>query len=286
MNVILFGFTGLGSAVLRGLLNEPSVDVTSVFTKKYSYPYPFYKEIQIQELCNEKDIECYSDKKVNSNEVVNLIENQKPDLIIVSSFNQIISRKVIEIPTLAILNVHPSLLPCYRGPFPDQAVLLNGENKTGVTVHYLTEALDSGNILLQKSLEIDPADNYCTLKKKLADLAMEIIPEIIKLFSGSQKPEGTKQDDAKASFFSRPNAEDGYLETEKNIETIKNKIRALNPFPGTSILVNNQRIKVDRMEIPDMQNSNHGKKELDEYVDIIINSTFVKLHKTKINSFN
>src|SRR6187399_1613183 len=130
MKVTLFGFTGLGNAVLRGLLKSNSVEVNSVFTKKYDHPYPYYDELQMEELCRRNDINCYLDKKVNSKEITDLLKEEQPDIIFVSSFNQILSKEVIEIPKLGTLNLHPSLLPKYRGPYPDQAVMQNGENKT------------------------------------------------------------------------------------------------------------------------------------------------------------
>ncbi|MEO8665235.1 MAG: formyltransferase family protein, partial [Ignavibacteria bacterium] len=190
MKITMIGFTGLGNAVLRGLLKSRDVTVNSVFTKKYEHPYPYYKEIQMVELCRRNNLNCYLDKEINSNEVVELLKKEKPDLIFVASFNQILSKDVIEIPKLGTINLHPSLLPKYRGPYPDQAVLLNGENQTGVTIHYMEEALDSGNIIFQKELEISPDDNYSSLKKKIAELAEEVVPVVVSLFSNGVKPEG------------------------------------------------------------------------------------------------
>ncbi|MEP7145387.1 MAG: methionyl-tRNA formyltransferase [bacterium] len=279
MKVILLGLTGLGNAVLKGLLNSDRVKVNSVYTKKYEHPYPYYDEIQIETLCRQNNIKCYLDKKLNSKDVLDRIKQEQPDLIIASSFDQILSKQLIDIPKLGIINLHPSLLPKYRGPYPDQAVLLNGETKTGVTVHFLTENLDSGNIILQKDLYISSDDNYSSLKRKIAVLSGEIIPEVLNLFAEGHKPEGLIQNEKESSYFPKPKAEDAYLESETSIVTIKNKMRALNPFPGTSILIGGKRIRVNKFELLKTLDSNNGLTDSETFVDVRLNSCGIRLFK-------
>jgi len=280
MNVVFFGFTGLGNAVLRGLLKTADVNVSSVFTKKYSRPYPYYTEIQIEDFCKQEKIVFHTDVKVNSDEGLTLIEKNKPDLIVVASFDQIISKQVRKIPKLGIVNVHPSLLPKYRGPYPEQAALLNNEKETGVTVHYLSEKIDGGNILMQKCINILTDDNYSKLKKKLSDISEEIIPDVIKLFAGNTSPDGIEQNESAATFYPRPKEEDSYLEKNSEIDLIKNKIRALNPFPGTSVLVNDKRIFVDEYEIIDKVFKD-GIYESELFIDVYKNSCGIRLFKKK-----
>lgn len=279
MKVILFGFTGLGNAVMRGLLKSDSVNLLSVFTKKYLKPYPFYDEVQLEDFCFEQNIDCHLDRKVNSEVIVNLLKESEPDLIIVSSFNQIISNKIIKIPKLGIINVHPSLLPKYRGPYPDQAVLFYGEKETGVTIHYLTDRLDSGNILMQRKLKIKKTDNYSSLKKRLADLSENMIPDVLNLFKGKQKPAGIVQNETHASFFPKFSFEDGFLENENDTAEIMNKIRALNPFPGTSIFFNGKRINVNRFRVLGKRKNGKDPVENDEYIDLHLKSSYIRLFK-------
>jgi methionyl-tRNA formyltransferase len=281
MKVILFGFTGLGNAVMQGLMKTDFAKLTSVFTKKYSNPYPYYDEIQMEDFCREHNIKCHPDVKVNSDKGINLLEHSAPDLIIVSSFNQIISKHVMEIPKLGIINVHPSLLPKYRGPFPDKAVLLNDEKETGVTIHYLTEEIDRGNIITQQRLEILPEDNCRILRKKLALLSEEMVAETVKLFKNNKKPEGVRQNETEATFFPKPKTEDGYLENETGIDKIRNKVRALNPFPGTSVLTNNKRAAVDRYKLLGVTKDKNGITEEENYFDIYRDSLGIRLFKKK-----
>ena len=281
MNIILFGFTGLGNAVLRGLFKSNNVRVKSVFTKKYSSPYPYYNEVQMEELCERENIACYIDKKVNCVEVIDLIKKSEPDLIVVASFSQIISKEIIEIPKLGIVNLHPSLLPKYRGPYPDQGVLLNNEKETGITIHYLTEKLDSGNIILQKRFDLCSDENYSALKKRISELSEEMITEVIELFRNGSKPKGTVQKESEATYFPKPKTEDGYIENDMDIELIKTKVKALNPFPGTSILVNGIRIDVDNYKLINSSDSGDSVIEEDNFVDVHNTSGSIRLLKKK-----
>ncbi len=281
MRVTLLGFTGLGNAVLKGLLKNKEVIVSSVFTKRYDLPYPYYDEIQMETMCSQNNLKCYIDKQINSKDVIDSLKKEQPDLICVASFNQILSKEVIEIPKRGIINFHPSLLPKYRGPYPEQAALLNGESKTGVTVHYLTEEPDSGNIIYQSDLDIFPDDNYSTLKKKIAGLTEEIIPDVIHLFENNNIPEGIMQNEHEMSYFSKPKLESTYLERENDIITIKNKVRALNPFPGTSILIDGQRVEVNEFELLNIPDIRNDIIEEEDFVDMYIDRIGIRLFKKK-----
>lgn len=249
LKTVFFGFTGLGSAVLKELIVNGNASVDLVYTKHYENPYPYYNEQQVTEICKESEIECRVDKKINAEEEIARITEVNPDLILVASFNQIISEKVRSIPKLGAINFHPSLLPKYRGPYPDQAVLLNGESETGVSLHYITGKVDGGNILIQKKIKIDENDNYSSLKKKLAEEAGKIVRDAVELFLHGNAPQGTAQNENEATSFQKVHQSEGFLEREPDILKIKNKIRALNPFPGTSFLINGARVSVDAFEM-------------------------------------
>ena len=281
MNIILFGYTGLGSSVLRGLLKLPEVTVTSVYTKKYDLPYPYYPEKQVTDICLESGIACYTELNVNKEVIRKRIESENPDLIIVSSFGTILTDEILKIPKSGVINFHPSLLPAYRGPYPDQAVILNGEKFTGVTVHYVTGKLDSGNIIYQTDIRINDEDNFSSLKKKLSDTCERIIPDIINLFTGGNIPAGTEQDESKSSYFRKPAAEDGLLNKETDITRLTNKIRALNPFPGTYYLIDDKKVYVNSFELIEIKDDVIKIKDTENFIDICIDSQGIRLFKKK-----
>lgn len=278
INIVLFALTGFGNTVLEALLGDSSVNVVSVFTVKYANPFPYYKERQLLELCEERKIPCYYGVKICSHEGLMLVSQYNPDLIIVATFKQILKKNVLSLPPLGVVNFHPSLLPNYRGPCATNAALLNDEKVTGVTIHYVTEELDAGNILLQRFISIGKEDNDGSLRQKLARLAGEMVPELIEMFGTFTKPTGSVQDHSLATFAPKPTVEDGYLERVRDIDTIKRKVKALNPLPGTSILVGDKRVAVGQFEHLEESGTN-GLYDRNEAIDLFIESKGIRLYK-------
>jgi methionyl-tRNA formyltransferase len=278
LNVVLLALTGFGNPVLEALLRETRVNVAAVFTVKYDQPFPYYEEQQLLEACDAQQIKCYYGVMVRSDKGIQLLHQHAPDLIIVATFKQILNQNVLSVPQLGVVNLHPSLLPRYRGPCPTNAALLNNEAVTGVTAHYITEKLDEGNILFQRSIAIEPADNDGRLRQNLARLAGEMVPELISIFAGSAKPVGVPQDHSLATLAPKPTTEDGYLELATDIGTVVRKMRAFNPLPGTSILVGDRRITVDRFERYQDSGAD-GLYENDNSVDLIIDRQAIRLYK-------
>ena len=278
LNVVLFALTGFGNTVLEALLKDVRVKVGAVFTVRHDDAFPYYDERQLVDLSEERDIVCYSGVRVSSEEGIQLLRKHSPDLIIVATFKQILKENVLNLPPLGVVNFHPSLLPRYRGPCPTNAVLYNDEKVTGMTIHYITENIDEGNIVLQRSIAISETDNDGRLRRKLAKLAGELVPELIDMFAGFTPPAGSPQDHSLASYAPKPTPEDGYLERAVAIHTIRKMMRAFNPIPGTSLLVGDKRVNVDGFELiqdkrpPGLYESNHA-------IDLSFESQVIRLNK-------
>jgi len=278
LKVVLLALTGFGNAVLDALLKDTRVNVEAVFTEDHDQSFPYYLERQLLEECAEKGIVYHADVKVNSSDGINLLHKYSPDLIIVATFKQIIKENILDLPRLGVINFHPSLLPKYRGPCPTNAVLLNNEKYTGVTVHYITKNIDEGNVLLQKKIRVGKIESDGALRKKLANLSGELVPEIIGMFIGQASPKGRSQVHISATFAPKPKMEDGYLELETDIDTIKNKMRAYNPLPGTSFLIGDQRINLNRFELFRVDRPD-GVYDNKNNIEVIINSKAIRLFK-------
>jgi methionyl-tRNA formyltransferase len=278
LDIVLFALTGFGNTVLKALLKETRVNVGAVFTVKYNHPFPYYEEQQLMELCSERGVICYHGVKVGSDVGMELLREHSPDLIIVATFKQILAQNVLCLPQLGVVNLHPSLLPRYRGPCPTCAALYNDEKVTGVTAHYVTEKLDEGDILFQRSIPIGEVDNDGQLRQKLARLAGEMVPELVGMFTGIAKPAGIPQDHRLASLAPRPTVEDGYLELATDVHTIRRKVRACNPLPGTSVLIGDRRVAVDQFELSQDVRAD-GFYENDNSIDLIIDAQAIRLYK-------
>lgn len=280
LKVVLFALTGFGNPVVDSLTKDSRVSLEAVFTIKYQNPFPYYEEIQLVDLCGIRGIPCHQGIIVSSPEGMNLLQSYMPDLIIVSTFKQMIRENVIDLPSLGVVNLHPSLLPKYRGACPSNAVLLNGELVTGITAHYVTPGLDDGDILLQKSINISEIENDGRLRYNLAKLAGELTPDLIDMFVGNAKPQGRMQEHHLASFAPKPTPEDGYLENDTEFETICRKIRAYNPIPGTSVLLGDRRVVVDHFEFLSGEHFlSNGFLEVSDSVDYAVNHKILRMYK-------
>lgn len=145
---------------------------------------------------------------VNALSFAEKLRELKPDLIVVSIFSQILKKDIINIPTMGCINIHPSLLPKYRGPNPYFWVLRNKEKETGVTIHYIDEGIDSGNIIASRAIPITTADTEYSLRSKTAKIAPDCLLEVIQMFEEG-RVSSLPQDNSAATYFSEPPKEMG-----------------------------------------------------------------------------
>ncbi len=172
-----------------------------------------------------------------------IITDLKPDLIITCAFGQILPKEVLEAARLGSLNIHASLLPKYRGSSPIQWALLNGDKETGVSLMYMDEQMDTGDVISQIKCPIDEYDNVGTLHDKLSLLGVEVLkqelPHIV-----NKTNYRMKQDDSKASYTKMIKREDELISFADEGQNIINKIRAFNPWPVAYFKLNGNDIKV------------------------------------------
>jgi len=171
------------------------------------------------------------------------ISKLKPDLIILAAYGKMIPKDILEIPKFGCLNLHPSLLPKYRGPSPMQTTILNNDKKTGLTIMLMDEKIDHGPIIGQKKMAIASDENYQTLEKKLAQLAASFLIEILPQYLQNKiKPQ--PQNESRASYTKILTRQDGQIDWQQSAQVIARKIRAFYPWPGAWTDFNGKRIKI------------------------------------------
>ncbi|MSR87484.1 methionyl-tRNA formyltransferase [Candidatus Peribacteria bacterium] len=164
----------------------------------------------------------------------------QPDFLIVVSFGQILSQQILDMPTIAPINVHASLLPKLRGASPLQHAILTGEKESGVTVQKMVKELDAGPILAQKKMTLDPRETAVTLHDKLADLGAKLL---IKTLKHTLTP--VDQDAARATVCHVLTREDGIADVQAmTAESIDRRVRAFTPWPGVTLTINGQPLKL------------------------------------------
>lgn len=192
------------------------------------------KKIQytpVKELALEKGIKVLQPEKVRGNEeLLNTLRQCAPDIIIVAAYGQILPKEILNLPKYGCINVHASLLPKLRGAAPIQKAIIDGEKETGVTIMQMAEGLDTGDMLLKKSVEIGSM-NYSALHDKLADMGTELLLKALDMIEeGRIAPE--PQDDSLSTYAPMISKQDGRVSFEKSPEQIERLIRGFDPWPG------------------------------------------------------
>lgn len=193
-----------------------------------------------------------------SREGLDDIRALEPDVVVTAAFGQILSDAFLTIPKCAVLNVHASLLPKYRGSSPIQWSIINGDEKTGITIMKTVKAVDAGDVLLEKETEIGKKETAGELFDRLAILGGEAIVEAISLVE-SGKATFTPQDESKVTHCSMINKGDGLVDFSKNAKEIDCFVRGMTPWPSAYTHIGEKTLKifdVEKVELSDLQKSN------------------------------
>lgn len=184
----------------------------------------------------------------NNQELQKEILKYKPQLGIVFAHSEIISKKILDLFPSGVLNIHPSLLPKYRGASPVQSAIISGEKTSGVSIIKLDDKLDHGPILIQKEEEIEEDENAENLLGRLADIGTQMLVKIIPAYiNGEVKL--TEQDHSQATITEKLSKHDGLIDWNKTKEEIQRQHRAYFPWPGSFTFLSGKRIKILKIRI-------------------------------------
>lgn len=180
---------------------------------------------------------------IRSGEFSNIITEYEPDFIVVVAFGHIIAKNILNIPRVATLNIHASLLPKYRGSAPIQWAIIKGEDKTGVTIMRMDEGMDTGDILLSSEIEIGPGDTSGTLHERLANLGADLLIQTLNAFeTGDIHP--VPQDHSQATYAPLLKKNDGLIDWQAPAQSIEAFIRGMTPWPGAFTFHGEKRLKI------------------------------------------
>ena len=155
-----------------------------------------------------------------------------PEVIVVAAYGKILPPAVLQLPSLGCLNLHPSLLPRYRGASPVISAIIEGERVTGMSLMLLDEGMDTGPILAQREMKIAEEDNAESLTQRLFQLGAELLVELLPLWA-QDKIQTRPQDESQATVSGRLSKEDGQMDWQLTAEALSRRVRALHPWPGT-----------------------------------------------------
>ncbi len=199
-------------------------------------------------LAASQGITVYQPEAASNPESIRYLKGLKPELFFVVSFGQILKKELLEVPRLYSINLHGSLLPKYRGAAPVNWALINGEEKTGVTVMRMSERMDAGDVMASEELAIDEEDTALTLSDRLADAGAKLLAETIDVVErGATHFE--RQDEALATYAPKLKKRDGLINWDEEPFKIRNLVRGLVPWPGAYAHCQGKTLKIMRAEL-------------------------------------
>lgn len=190
-----------------------------------------------------KAIPVYQPDSIKTLEFIHLLKKLKPDAIVVVAYGKILPKEVLCIPRFGCINLHASLLPKYRGAAPIHWAVINGEQKTGVTTIYMDEGMDTGDIILQREIDILPDDTAGSVHDRLADLGASVLLHTLKLVAEGKAPR-MPQNHAEATYAPIIKREHERIDWSKRARDIKNHIRGMNPWPGAFTTLYGKILKI------------------------------------------
>lgn len=230
MTLLFFGSTDFSLPILQKLHDEYGVSAVVV-----SKPKPKGRGMksslpEIARWAESAGIKVYMPEDPNSGSFVSELKAVGPDLYVLSAYGHILSKDVLDIARIGGVNIHPSLLPKYRGAAPIQRAIMAGEEKTGVTIFFMDEKIDHGAVLAQRWVPIEKDDTFGSLATKLAKLGGDMIVETIHTIeSGSYHP--VKQE-GEVTYAPKLKKEEMKIDWQQEAVKVYNHIRALSPLPG------------------------------------------------------
>ena len=243
MKIIYMGTPDFSVAPLEAIIRAGH-EVTAVVTQPDKQKGRG-KEVQmtpVKECALSHGIPVLQPVKIKEPEAVAELKKYPADIFVVAAFGQLLTEEILNMPKFGCINIHASLLPAYRGAAPIQRVIINGEEKTGVTIQQMAKGLDTGDMLLKKEISIDPKETGGSLHDKLSAAGAELIVEALsKIEKGEVVPE--KQDDALSCYAKKLDKAMGLIDFDQNAVSIERLIRGLNPWPSAYTLYKGKTLK-------------------------------------------
>lgn len=241
MKCIFWGTCSFAAEVLRYVCSLPEITISAVITREdkergrgKQVSFPPVKEFLEN---HSKKIPYLQPKKIASEETLSWLNQFQPDLFIVVSYGKIIPQQALDIPKIGSVNVHPSLLPKYRGPSPIRSAMLDGEKETGVCIIEVVQEMDAGDILAEEKISIGKNTSFGELREQLLELSKKVLHKSIKDILSAKKIVGKKQEHSLATYTKKITSDQSFIEWNHSAEKVLQLILALNPYPGAKTFI-------------------------------------------------
>lgn len=259
MDIVFMGTPEFAVPCLERLISDGH-NVKGVFTQPdkpkgrgHKMQFPPVKECAV-----DAGIPVYQPLKMKDGEAISILENLNPELIIVVAYGKILPKEILDYPKYGCINMHASILPRYRGAAPIQWSVLNGEKTSGVTAMQMDVGLDTGDMLLTKTVEIDENETAGELHDKLSVLGADVMSETIDLLlKGELKPE--KQNDSDSNYAPMLSKDLCPIDWNESAQKVHNKVRGLSPWPVATAKLGEKTIKIHKTAVSGKCNAVPGE---------------------------
>ena len=257
MRIVFMGTPDFAAGALEALIkagHEIAAVVTQPDKAKGRSKEPIPSPVKVCAL--KHDIPVLQPKRIKTPEAVEELRSYGADIFIVAAYGQILSQEILDMPPLGSLNIHGSLLPKYRGASPIQRAIIDGEEKTGITIMQMDAGIDTGDMLYKKETKIGPEDDFETLHDRLTLLGGEAVVEALTLLEqGKLKPE--KQDESQSCYAPLISKEMGVIDISRPAISIDRLIRGMTPWPSAYTGLRGKQLKIWKA-VPETQRDVSG----------------------------
>ncbi len=249
--IVFMGTPAFAAIVLEGLLRD-GWNVVAAVTQP-DRPRGRGRKVlppPVSQVAGAKGILVLQPKRIKDSVFFEDLSDLRPDMMVVAAYGKILPRHVLSLPPLGCYNVHASVLPAYRGPAPVRWAIINGEKTTGITIFRMDEGMDTGDVLVTESLEIDPNETAGELTERMAHLAARMLtPALQDIVEGRAR--FVPQEHEKATVVPILKKGDGLIDWGLPAESIRNRIRGLDPWPGAFTFWRGKRLRLWEAEARD-----------------------------------
>ncbi len=248
MKILFFGSTDFSLPIVQRIHEE--FELVGVVTSR---PKPKGRGLRtslpkVAQWAQKAGLAVYTPDDPNSDDFIGTLSQTRPDVFVLCAYGHILGRRLLQAARLGGINVHPSLLPRYRGAAPIQRAIMAGEEKTGITIFFMDEKVDHGEILAQQEILIDGDDTYGLLADKLAALGARMIMPVLRAVESGNSP-ATAQQNEEATYAPKVKKEELIIDWQQEAVKIHNQIRALSPRPGARTYFRNKELIITRAEL-------------------------------------
>ena len=280
MKIVFMGTPDFASGALEALI-AAGHEITAVYTQP-DKPKGRGKEVQmtpVKVVALEHGIPVYQPRRIREAAEVEVLRQIPADIFVVAAFGQILSQEILDMPKFGCVNIHASLLPKYRGAAPIQWAVIDGEEKTGITIQQMNAGIDTGDILYTKEYVLDPKETGASLFDKLMVLGAEAIVEALPLIEAG-KITPIPQNEAEATHAAKLTKQLGEIDFSKSAVELERLVRGLNSWPSAYTFFRGKQLKIWEAEV--VENGTETTEEAGRHASTVTPGTVVAVDRQSI----